>query len=289
MKFFVLFCLFLTTPLESSAQEAPFSFLLASRFDPQKHTLSDYYLSEKLDGVRAYWNGHSLRSRGGHTFSAPQWFIQSLPLIPMDGELWGGRQTFDEISGIVRRQQPHDGWRKVTFMVFELPTAKGDFTERYQKMQQLYAQSGNRQWNIVEQQAAPKTLSSLESMLVNLDAQGGEGFMLKSKTAAYRGGRSNDVLKVKLRNDGEAQVIAHYQGKGRLAGVMGSIKVQMANGVQFKIGSGFSDAQRQHPPAIGTIVTYKHAGFTKNGKPRFPVFWRVRNVIITDKASVTRH
>lgn len=276
MKSLVLFCLLLGPPFDTIAEEQPFSFLLASSFDPQKHSLDHYYLSEKLDGVRAYWNGRHLSSRGGHSFSAPQWFIESLPATPLDGELWGGRQTFDEVSGIVRRSEPHEGWRKITFMVFELPQAKGDFSKRYQKMQQLHARHGNQSWQIVEQHEAPKTLASMQAMLFELDAQGGEGYMLKSKTAAYRGGRSDDLLKVKLKNDAEAQVISHHQGKGRLAKMLGSITVQMPNGIQFKIGSGFSDAQRKSPPAVGAIVSYKYNGLTKNGKPRFPVFWRVR-------------
>ena len=277
MKFLVLFCLLLGPSLGTANEEPPFSFLLASTYNPKKHSLEDYYLSEKLDGVRAYWNGRYLSSRGGLKLSAPQWFLDSLPTEPLDGELWGGRQTFDEVSGIVRKRKPHEGWRKITFMAFELPLATGDFSVRYQKMQQLQAKYGRSTWQVIEQTVAPKTLLSLQAMLMKLDAEGGEGFMLKSKVAAYRGGRSEDLLKVKLQNDAEAQVIAHHKGKGRLATVMGSITVQMPNGLQFKIGSGFTDAQRKSPPAVGSIVSYKYNGVTKNGKPRFPVFWRIRN------------
>lgn len=273
----LLLCLLIGLTLNGKAEEPSFSFLLASSFDPQKHRLDDYFLSEKLDGVRAYWDGRYLRSRGGNTFSAPQWFLDSLPNTPMDGELWGGRQTFDEVSGIVRRNKPSNGWRKITLMVFELPNVEGDFSMRYQQMQQLHAEHGNQNWRIVEQRSAPKTVAGLHSMLIKLDAEGGEGLMLKSKTAAYRGGRSNDLLKVKISNDAEAQVVAHHKGKGRLVTKMGSITVQMSNGIQFKIGSGFTDAQRESPPAIGATVTYKYNGLTRNGKPRFPVFWRVRD------------
>lgn len=277
MKPLILLFFLLELLLSAAAAEPRFSFLLASSFDPQKHTLGDYYLSEKLDGVRAYWNGRHLVSRGGQEFAAPQWFLDSLPNTALDGELWGGRQTFDEVSGIVRRNKSHEGWRKITLMVFELPKAKGDFSLRYQQMQRLHAQHGNQYWQVVEQQEAPKTISNLQAMLIKLDAEGGEGIMLKSKAAAYRGGRSSDLLKVKLSNDAEAQVIAHNKGKGRLADVMGSITVEMPNGIRFKIGSGFSDVQRENPPPLGTVVTYKYNGLTKNGKPRFPVFWRVRD------------
>ena len=290
MKFLIVFCLlfgatnYVTAKEGAVANEQPFSFLLASSFDPQKHKLDDYYLSEKLDGVRAYWDGQYLHSRGGHKFAAPAWFLESLPATPVDGELWGGRQTFDEVSGIVRRSEPSNNWNRIRLMVFELPQATGDFSVRYKKMQQLHARYGNRHWQLVEQRAAPKAVADLQSMLIKLDANGGEGFMLKSKTAAYRGGRSDDLLKVKLKNDAEAEVIAHHQGKGRLSNLMGSITVQMPNGVQFKIGSGFSDEQRKNPPAIGAIVSYKYNGLTKNGKPRFPTFWRVRRDAL-DKVS----
>ncbi|MBL4673380.1 MAG: DNA ligase [Arenicella sp.] len=277
MKFLVLLFFLLELLFSIAAAETRFSFLLASSFDPQKHSLDDYFLSEKLDGVRVYWDGSHLNSRGGKQFAAPQWFLESLPSTPLDGELWGGRQTFDEVSGLVRRSKPHEGWRKITLMVFELPQAKGDFSARYQQMQRLHAQHGNQYWQVVEQREAPNTLESLRALLLKLNAEGGEGFMLKSKVAAYRGGRSDDLLKIKLKNDAEAQVIAHNKGKGRLAAVMGSITVQMPSGIQFKIGSGFSDAQRKNPPPVGTVVTYKYNGLTKNGKPRFPVFWRVRN------------
>jgi DNA ligase-1 len=72
-------------------------------------------------------------------------------------------------------------------------------------------------------------------------------------------------------------VIAHNPGKGRLAGLMGSVTVRTAQGVIVKIGSGFTDDERKNPPPIGATITFKHQGFTASGKPRFPVFWRVRS------------
>jgi len=243
-KYLLILCLFIGGALEVTADEQQFSFLLASTFDPSKHSLDDYYMSEKLDGVRAYWDGKSLRSRGGNIFAAPT--------------------------------EPHEGWRNIKFMVFELPSAKGDFSRRYQKMREIYQMNGEANWGIVTQLSAPESLAELQAMLTKLDSQGGEGFMLKAKSSLYRGGRSSDLLKVKLKNDAEAIVIAHNRGRGRLSSVMGSLTLEMPNGIQFKVGSGFNDQEREKPPAIGTIVTYKYNGLTKTGKPRFPVFWRVR-------------
>ena len=276
MKVRILLFLLIGQVSLAMADEKQFSFLLASNFDPKKHTLTDYYLSEKLDGVRAYWDGRRLQSRGGIIFTAPQWFLDALPSIPMDGELWISRMAFDEASGIVRRKEACDEWQKIKFMVFDLPAAKGDFSARYQKMRDLYTDQGNAHWSVVEQREPPSSLRELQSMLIKLDRMGGEGFMLKSKSALYHGDRSDDLLKVKLKHDAEAKVIKHHLGKGRLETVMGSMTVEMPSGVRFRIGSGFSDEQRKRPPPIGSNVTYKHNGFTKNGKPRFPVFWRQR-------------
>ena len=58
--------------------------------------------------------------------------------------------------------------------------------------------------------------------------------------------------------------------------MLGAILVEYKDGVRFKIGSGFTIQQRQNPPAIGTIITYKFYGKTKNNKPRFASFLRVR-------------
>ena len=179
-KIVLLFLLFGSTSW--AVEEENFSFLLASSFNPEKHSLADYYLSEKLDGVRAYWDGQRLQSRGGNVFSTPKWFLDALPSTEMDGELWAGRQTFDEVSGIVRRSEANGGWRKITFMVFELPTVEGDFTTRYQKMLQLYEREATPNWGIVEQLEPPTSIKELNAMLIELDKQGGEGFMLKSKT-----------------------------------------------------------------------------------------------------------
>jgi DNA ligase-1 len=65
-----------------------------------------YLVSEKLDGVRALWDGTALRFRSGRVVAAPAWFLAGLPKTPLDGELWMGRRSFDVLSGIVRRAEP---------------------------------------------------------------------------------------------------------------------------------------------------------------------------------------
>ena len=238
--------------------------------------IRDYYVSEKLDGVRAYWDGKTLSSRRGNVFAAPQWFLANFPKTPMDGELWTRRGDFENISGIVRRKQPHDGWRQIQYMIFDLPATQGDFDERLAKMKTIIANAGLPHLQIVQQREINDD-ESLHELMRDVVAAGGEGLMLRRKSAPYRGGRGDDLLKLKPFSDAEARVIAHYPGKGKFTGMLGSIEVEIENGLRFKIGSGFTDEERQKPPPIGAIITYRHSGFNKNGIPRFAVFLRVRN------------
>jgi DNA ligase-1 len=101
--------------------------------------------------------------------------------------------------------------------------------------------------------------------------------MLHRADALYVTGRNDALLKLKLLDDAEATVIAHVEGKGKYTGKMGALQVETADGKRFQIGTGFSDAQRASPPAIGTLVTYTHRGLTKNGLPRFASYLRVRD------------
>jgi DNA ligase-1 len=67
-------------------------------------------------------------------------------------------------------------------------------------------------------------------------------------------------------------------GKGRNAGVLGALRVKAADGREFSLGTGFTDAQRRNPPPLGSTVTYRYRELTDKGQPRFARFWRVRPV-----------
>ncbi len=244
--------------------------------------LEEYYASEKLDGVRAYWDGKQLRSRRGNVFAAPAWFTAGFPAAPLDGELWSKRGDFENISGIVRRARPHEGWRKIKYMIFDMPQTDGDFRARLQRMKNITAAAALPHLQIVSQWeiTAP---AELQKKLDEITANGGEGLMLRRKNSAYRGGRSGDLLKLKLFEDAEATVLLHLPGKGKFTGLMGSVEVENDSGIRFRIGSGFTLAERKSPPRIGARITYKHNGFTNTGKPRFPVFLRIRDEEPTEK------
>ena len=238
--------------------------------------VTDYWVSEKLDGVRAYWNGTQLISRQGNVFAAPDWFTADFPKIPLDGELWMGRGTFETLSGAVRKTTPVDSeWRAIRLMVFDMPEQAGDFNQRLETLRRMFAQKHSPYITLVAQEKLP----SQKALMARLDEvvnAGGEGLMLHLGSAPYRGVRSDDLLKLKRFDDAEATVLAHIAGTGKYQGAMGALLVQNSAGVQFKIGTGFSDAQRKNPPPIGSQITYRYRSITNKGVPRFASFMRVR-------------
>lgn len=234
-------------------------------------------MSEKLDGVRARWNGEYLVTRGGHIVNAPDWFTHEFPNRVLDGELWIGRNRFDEVSAVVRQKKANDNkWKLITFNVFDLPLSGETFVKRYQALQPLINDQSSSYITLIAQ----KTLLSnaeLNQWLNEVEGKRGEGLMLHHKDSLYEHKRSRKLLKLKKVYDAEAKVIAHFKGKGKFKGMLGAMLMEKPNGIQFKLGSGFSDKLRRNPPAIGTTVTYQYYGLTKNGKPRFASYLRLRD------------
>lgn len=257
-----------------SARQTP-NLLLAVEADPGLDP-AGFLVSEKLDGVRAHWDGSRLCTRGGIEVAAPDGFLQRLPAVALDGELWLGRGRFEAVSGLVRRQRPHDAaWRALRYMVFELPGAWGSFAERAAILQRVAAAADWPGLQAVPQfrvDGAP----ALQQRLAAVVAGGGEGLMLHLASAPYVTGRSPVLRKLKPLHDAEAVVLAVLPGRGRHAGRMGALRVQTPEGRQFLLGTGFSDVERDAPPAPGTLLTYTHRGPTESGLPRFASFLRLR-------------
>jgi DNA ligase-1 len=235
-----------------------------------------YLVSEKFDGVRALWDGRRLRFRSGRDVNAPAWFTARLPAVALDGEMWLARGRFDALSGIVRRTEPvDDEWRQVHYLVFELPQAGGPFSDRAARLRDIVARAPGSPLQAVAQRRIADE-SALRQALADVVRVGGEGLMLHRADAACTTGRSDVLLKLKPLADAEATVVGHVAGQGRYAGLLGALQVQMPTGRRFKLGTGFSDAQRREPPPIGSVVTYSYRDVTPNGVPRFASFLRVR-------------
>jgi len=238
--------------------------------------VTEFWASEKLDGVRARWDGKQLLSKTGLRFAAPDWFVKGFPDRPLDGELWMARGHYEDVISIVRKQAPHEGWKLLKLMVFDLPAHKGAFTERVEAMRQLTIAKNAPYLGVIEQFRL-ESEAALMQKRDEITQQGGEGLMLHRQSAVYQSGRSDDLLKVKPFEDAEAVVIGYKLGKGKNTGLMGSVKVRSDNGKEFYIGSGFTQAQRKEPPPVGSVINYRYQGFTDAGIPRFAVFVRMRN------------
>lgn len=235
-----------------------------------------YWVSEKLDGVRAYWDGKQLISRGGNIIQAPAWFTADFPPRPLDGELWLARQQFAQILSTVSKQQPvNSEWQQLAYYIFELPQAEGTFTERIRMMQLLVQQQNSPYLQLVPQFRVADR-ATLLATLTQLEQAGAEGLMLHHQDAHYKTGRSADLLKLKTYQDAEATVIGYRPGRGKYQGMVGALIVRTPEGLEFAIGSGLTDALRQTPPAIGSEITYRYNGYTSNGIPRFARFLRER-------------
>lgn len=237
-----------------------------------------YWVSEKLDGARAIWDGKQLRFRSGRPVPAPGWFIAGLPPAPLDGELWIARGRFEALSGIVRRPVPRDeDWRQVRFMVFEQPDGAGDFSERIARLRGIVEAAGVPWLQMVEQFRVADR-ATLQARLDEVVAGGGEGLMLHRDDAPYLTGRRDVLLKLKPLLDAEARVVGHLPGKGRLSGLLGALRVETPAGLRFQLGTGLSDAERRDPPPVGSVVTYQYRALTRDGVPRFASYLRRREV-----------
>ncbi len=240
--------------------------------------VTGWLMSEKLDGVRGYWNGKQLFSKNGHPLYPPPEFTRNFPPFPLEGELWGGRETFLETVSTVRKQKAHTGWLKLQFAIFDAPQVTGGFTGRMQIVKEWFQQNPSK-FIIIIPQTIIKNNGQLQAELQRIETLGGEGLIVRKAETLYTKGRSSEILKVKSFFDEEAVVISHLKGKGKHSSRLGSLLVELSDKTQFKIGSGFSNTERENPPAIGSTITFKYYGFYPSGIPKFPSFLRIRTDI----------
>ncbi|MBW3542372.1 MAG: DNA ligase [Planctomycetes bacterium] len=248
--------------------------LLAHRWENDLD-LTDWWMSEKLDGVRAYWDGRRFRSRLGNELHAPDWFVQGLPESPLDGELWLDRKAFQRTVSIVRRQDKGPEWQQVRYVVFDAPALEAPFETRLEFLEDSLRKLASQFILPLEHQRC-RSLDHLREELARVESLGGEGLMLRQPASRYEAGRSNTLLKVKTFHDEDAVVVEHAGGKGRHKGRLGALVVRLKDGTEFSVGTGFTDRQRDNPPAIGSTITFRYQELSDAGVPRFPSFVRVR-------------
>jgi len=249
--------------------------LLAHSWD-NSLDLSGWWMSEKLDGVRAYWDGKQFISRQGNVYMAPDWFTEDLPKdVHLDGELWIARKAFQRTVSVVRRQDKSKEWEEVKYLVFDAPKVDDVFEARLAFLQQCLDEAQPR-YATPHAQERCKNVQHLLEELQRVEEFGGEGLMLRQPNSRYEVGRSSTLLKVKTFHDAEARVLEHLPGTGKHKGRMGALSVELKDGIKFSIGTGFSDKERNNPPPVGSIVTFRYQELTDRGVPRFPSYVRLR-------------
>ncbi|WP_456380699.1 DNA ligase [Hydrogenimonas sp.] len=233
--------------------------------------VTGWVMSEKLDGIRAYWDGRRLLFRSGRVIHAPEWFTRDYPPFPIDGELWSRRGDFATISSIVREKVPSARWHLLRHYIFDVPNAPGGLFERLKRVEPYVGET----IRIVPQYPV-RDARALQLFLEKVERLGGEGVVVRDPRAPYVAGRSATILKVKRFRDDECTVVGYTEGKGRYRGKVGALVCRLSDGTIFKIGSGLDLATRENPPPPGTVVTFRYKELTHHGKPRFPVYLRIR-------------
>ncbi|GJJ71115.1 hypothetical protein EMPS_03465 [Entomortierella parvispora] len=246
-----------------------------------------YWMAEKLDGIRAYFDGTNFYSRAGNKFTVPSFFSEHLPKDqPLDGELWLGRGRFQQCTSIVKNQKAAraDEWKEMTYLVFDAPKLDVVYEKRLDYLRSIMptygkdliqgsGYSGNVPPHarlVPVQKCVSK--SHLLRELDHVQTHGGEGIMLRAPRSRYEFKRSKTLLKVKTFFDEEAIVVGIQKGSGKHSHRMGHLEVKTPDGRAFSVGTGFTDAQRDKPPKVGTVITYKFQELSTRLNPRFPSF-----------------
>lgn len=257
------------------AAEPP-ALMLATRWEAGADP-AGWWMSEKYDGVRGYWDGARMLTRQGEPIAIPETLRAVLPDFPLDGELWAGHGRFEATMAAVRDSVPGPGWAAIRYMVFDAPGHGGLFEARMAAVRAWLHEHPSQSIHAVEQIPCEDE-AQLRAYLREVEDRGGEGVMLRAPASPYVAGRSEFLRKVKSFEDTEAVVIGYNAGHGKYAGAVGSLQVVLPDGTQFAVGSGLSDHERREPPPLGSVITFQHQGWTARGRPRFPVYWRVREL-----------
>ena len=289
-----------------------------------------WYASEKFDGYRClifydYTGRLVFISRAGKEFNVPDWFKEAMPSHKLlkgrvlDGELWAGRENF-QLMGTVRKKEPVDEeWLNISYNVYDITNDGKTFLDRQKDLINI-VKIAKVSWNkkrkelpypfdkyesplIYTEQKKVTSIKRMEDYYKTIIGAGGEGIMLKHPLSLYKGGRSSDMLKYKPSFDREAVIVDYKPGKGKYKGTPGNpmlggfvckplinhdtyMTIDQDPDHEFTL-SGMDDDVRMnyketHP--VGTIITYECSGFTDKGIPRFGRYLRIRtDVVLKDE------
>lgn len=258
----------------------PISVMLAKTWKGKRDP-KGWHMSEKLDGMRAYWTGKRMLTRNGNPIHLPTWLEQILPRTVLDGELWLGPGRLREVVSVARKSSARDPrWGQVRYMVFDAPEAPGGCEQRFTALRKIVKTACDK-WKgqgpcpvVFVEQTVCRSRAQLTKFHHQIVKRGGEGAMLRAPQSPYTRSRTADLLKVITRERAEARITGHAQGTGRNKGRLGSYEAAFLDtDVGFKVGTGLTDDDRYNPLSIGTIITIEFKGRNADsGKPREPAY-----------------
>lgn len=250
--------------------------MLARVYDPKKHNPIGWWASEKLDGIRAMWDGKIMVTRQGYEIPLPMYLKKLLPTdVHLDGEMYFGRQKF-ESTGLLRRNSVSDNELRragLKFMVFDVIDEKIGTEGRHEIGKKIVKQARERcdervcpiRW---VRQAKVRSRDDLAKMLRDVVDKGGEGLMIKRPFSYYEKKRTSNLLKIKPIKRGEGTVVGYKKNKD---GNIGSIRIEF--GTVFLYAGGLTVDEKTNAQTLfpmGSTIAFHYNELTKNGVPRHP-------------------
>jgi len=261
--------------------------MLPKTYAKSKHDVSKYTPSEKLDGIRAFYDHKKgkMFSRSGREINVPGNFTKHFPNKNLDGELYLGKgmNNFSKLTGLynTKNTTPKD-WKRVKYVVFDLPSSNKGYDDRMKDLKSLVNNSQGSKLRIVKIYKPLNSHEELQKKLKVIEKGGGEGLILVKTDSKYDGKRTSNSLKVKSFKDDEAELVGYnYKKTPSKSHLIKSFKMQMKNGKKFNLG-GFKKSMEKNPPPIGSSITYTYFESTTNGLPRFPKFKGVRTDLLKE-------
>jgi DNA ligase-1 len=254
-------------------------------YDPDKHDVVGWSVSEKLDGVRALWcpEREGFFSRSNKPLHVPPSWIEMMQDVGerLDGEFFLDRGEFQACVSAVRKKAPTDAdFRGIRYVVFDCIT-EGNHNKRLAAAiaalldADIDIKGTGKVW--VLKHYTVQDMDTIDQMYRTVTKKGGEGLMFRNPAAGYEMKRTGNLLKWKPSIDGTAIVTGMVEGEGKHVGRMGKLVcIDDENGACFGCGTGFSDAERQEwwdgGDPKGVSIRWRAMERTKDGVPRHPVY-----------------
>jgi DNA ligase-1 len=223
-----------------------------------------WFMSEKLDGMRAYWDGERFWSKNMSIIDVPESFTAGFPTFPVDGELWGGYEKIDStvyaLKQACRKKKRNIDWSNIKFCAFDAPQEEGSYDKRHLFLQNNLSQCCNI--SLIPMQKCGGH-DHLHQHLAEILDKGGEGIILYHPATPYQPGRTRNVLKFKKYF--EASVTFSHVKRDSY-----NLVCKQENGklIYLKCTRGFCLS----PPEVGEKILVRHQGiFARSQKYKYPV------------------